>query len=124
VGTLAFGGFFTAVLAGRRDRWKEPYPAACQRAARWAFFVEIIGAFVAATHIDLGPMFFVFAGLACGGPALLPSARPVQADSVAAGKRPTLADRSRGADHSTSFSPATHQAIEKGGIMKSSDPGA
>src|SRR5215213_4830582 len=84
VGTLAFGGFFTAVLAGRRDRWKEPYPAACQRAARWACFTLLVGASAAATILDLGLLFFVFAGLACGGPALLPATRPVQADSAAA----------------------------------------
>ena len=55
-----------------------------QRAARWACFTLLVGACASATMLDLGSLFFVFAGLACGGPALLPATRPVQADSAAA----------------------------------------
>jgi hypothetical protein len=65
-GALAYGGFLLAVLVPRRARIaSNPYPAACQSAARWACLAQLAGACASATLIDLSLPFFVFAGLAC-----------------------------------------------------------
>lgn len=66
IGALAYGGFLLAVLVPRRARMAaNPYPAACQSAARWACLAQLAGACASATLIDLSLPFFVFAGLAC-----------------------------------------------------------
>jgi hypothetical protein len=68
IGAVTYGSFLIAVLFRRKSRWTEPYPAACQSAARWACATQLIGASVAGSFIDLGLPFFIFAGLACAGP--------------------------------------------------------
>jgi len=68
-GAATYGTFLFGVLFGRRNRWSEPYPAACQSAARWGCFAQLIGASVAGSFPDVDLPFFVFAGLACAGPA-------------------------------------------------------
>jgi hypothetical protein len=67
-GTVTYGLFLFGVLFGRKDRWRHPYPAGCQSAARWACLTQLIGASVAGSFIDLGLPFFIFAGVACAGP--------------------------------------------------------
>jgi hypothetical protein len=70
IGAVTYVCFFLGTLFGRRDQWSEPYPAACQSAARWACFTQLLAASVAASFIDLDLPFYLFAGLACAGPAL------------------------------------------------------
>jgi hypothetical protein len=67
-GALTYGIFLCGVLLGRKNRWRHPFPAACQSAARWACLTQLAGASVAGSFIDLGLPFFIFAGLACAGP--------------------------------------------------------
>jgi hypothetical protein len=67
-GALIYGIFLLELLLGRKNRWQHPFPAACQGAARWACFAQLIGASVAGSFIDLGLPFFIFAGIACAGP--------------------------------------------------------
>jgi hypothetical protein len=86
IGACSYGAFVLAVLFRRRNRWSEPYPAACQSAARWACFAQLAGASVAGSFIDLGLPFFVFAGLASAGPAVRRAARRI--DRPAAAIRP------------------------------------
>lgn len=69
LGAVTYAGFLGKLLFRRRDRWTAPIPAACQSAARWACFSQIVAASVAGSFIDLGLPFFIFAGLACAGPA-------------------------------------------------------
>lgn len=76
-GALTFGLFLASLLFGRKERWRHPYPAGCQSAARWACLTQLIGASVAGGFIDLGLPFFIFAGLACAGPEPAPAARRV-----------------------------------------------
>jgi hypothetical protein len=68
IGALTYGGFLFAILFGRKNRWAASYPAACQSAARWACVAQLIGASVSGSFLDLGLLFFIFAGLACAGP--------------------------------------------------------
>jgi hypothetical protein len=82
-GGLTYGIFLLQLLAGRRDRWQHPFPAACQRAARWACLTQLIGASVAGSFIDLGLPFFIFAGLACAGPEPVRAARPMLTPTLA-----------------------------------------
>jgi hypothetical protein len=79
IGALTYGSFLFALLARRKSRWTAPYPAACQAAARWACFAQLVGASVAGSFIDLGLPFFIFAGLACAGPVLGHVSRTVPA---------------------------------------------
>jgi hypothetical protein len=74
-GAVAYGIFLLLMFCGRRSRWQEPFPAACQSAGRWACFTQLAGASVAGSFIDLGLNFFIFAGLACAGP--LPARSPL-----------------------------------------------
>jgi hypothetical protein len=67
-GAAIYGLFLLGVLLPRHNRWRDPFPVACQDAARWACLTQLVGASVAGSFIDLGLPFFVFAGLACGGP--------------------------------------------------------
>jgi hypothetical protein len=80
-GAVTYGLFLFCVLFGRRDRWREPFPASCQSAGRWACVAQLIGASVAGSFIDLGLPFFIFAGLACAGPEreLVPRLAPAPA---------------------------------------------
>jgi hypothetical protein len=84
IGAIAYGGFLFAVLFRRKNRWTEPYPAACQSAARWACFAQLLGASVAGSFIDLGLPFFVFAGLACAGPGVRAPRAALRPDPLAA----------------------------------------
>ena len=83
-GAMAYGAFLLCVCFGRRDRWRNPFPAGCQSAARWACLTQLIGASVAGSFIDLGLPFFVFAGLACAGPAPALAPRPSAVSPAAA----------------------------------------
>jgi hypothetical protein len=83
-GALVYGGFMLALFCRRAGRWDNPYPAACQSAARWACLTLLIGASVAGSFVDLGLPFFIFAALACAGPAAARLARPRPAPSAAA----------------------------------------
>lgn len=84
-GAATYGAFLLCLFVGRKDRWRHPFPAGCQSAARWACLAQLIGASVAGSFIDLGLPFFIFAGLACAGPepvraaAALPAAPARQA---------------------------------------------
>jgi hypothetical protein len=78
-GAVSYAIFLFGVLFGRKGRWRPPYPAGCQSAARWACATELIGASVAGSFIDLGLPFFVFAGIACAGPEAAPSMPEVPA---------------------------------------------
>jgi hypothetical protein len=75
-GAATYGLFLFCVLFGRGNRWRHPFPAGCQSAARWACLTQLIGASVAGSFIDLGLPFFIFAGLACAGPEPVPAAVP------------------------------------------------
>lgn len=68
IGAVTYGGFLVALFCRRRNRWVEPFPSACQSAARWACFTQLIAASVSGSFIDLSLPFFVFAGLAGAGP--------------------------------------------------------
>jgi hypothetical protein len=67
-GAALYGIFLLQLLLARKNRWQAPFPAACQDAARWACFTQLVGASVAGSFIDLGLPFFVLAGLACADP--------------------------------------------------------
>jgi hypothetical protein len=86
-GAITYGAFLFGVLLRRKDRWPEPFPAACQSAARWACFAQLVSATVAGSFIDLGLPFFVFAGLACARPGLRDRRVPRPAGAVI-GRRP------------------------------------
>jgi hypothetical protein len=73
-GAVTYGIFLLQLFFGRRGRWQAPFPAACQGAARWACFTQLVAASVAGSFIDLGLPFFVFAGLACATPEPVRSA--------------------------------------------------
>jgi hypothetical protein len=75
-GAATYGLFLWSLFFGRKDRWRHPYPAGCQSAARWACLTQLIGATVSGGFIDLGLPFFIFAGLACAGPEPGPVAAP------------------------------------------------
>jgi hypothetical protein len=77
-GAVLYGVFLLQLLFARKNRWQDPFPAACQDAARWACFTQLVGASVAGSFIDLGLPFFVFAGLACAVPQPALSRRPVR----------------------------------------------
>ena len=81
-GALTYGIFLSIVFFGRRNRWRHPFPAACQSAARWACLAQLIGASVAGSFIDLGLPFFIFAGLACAGPEPVSAPRLAPANSA------------------------------------------
>jgi hypothetical protein len=68
-GAATYALFLVGLFGGRRDRWQHPFPASCQSAARWACIAQLLGASVAGSFIDLGLPFFIFAGVACAGPA-------------------------------------------------------
>ncbi len=78
-GAVTYGMFLLRMLFARKHRWAEPFPAACQSAARWACFAQLVGASVAGSFIDLGLPFFIFAGLACAGPQTARFARTASA---------------------------------------------
>jgi hypothetical protein len=75
IGAFTYGAFVLGVLWPRRTHWSEPYPAACQSAARWACFAELAGASASGSFIDLGLPFFIFAGIASAAPAVRRIAR-------------------------------------------------
>lgn len=68
LGAAVYAAFLFQVFLGRKNRWHAPFPAACQDAARWACFAQLVGASIAGSFIDLGLPFFIFAGLACSRP--------------------------------------------------------
>ena len=74
VGGLAYAAFLLRVLLKHHRGWTDPFPRACQSAARWACFAQLATASVAGSFIDLGLPFFIFAGLSCASsrPALAP----------------------------------------------------
>jgi hypothetical protein len=84
-GAVLYGIFLLQLFFGRMNRWRAPFPAACQSAARWACFAQLVGASIAGSFIDLGLPFFVFAGLACARP------EPVAVAAVAAHRDPLAA---------------------------------
>ena len=84
-GALTYGVFLLSVFFGRKNRWQHSFPASCQSAARWACLTQLIGASVAGSFIDLGLPFFIFAGLACGGP------EPVRVEQRVPVIQPTVA---------------------------------
>ncbi len=73
IGAVTYGAFLLRLFWRGPGRWRQPYPAACQSAARWACFAELVGASVSGSFIDLGLPFFAFAGLACAGPLPVPA---------------------------------------------------
>ena len=79
IGAVTYGSFLFGILFRRKHRWTAPFPAACQSGARWACLTQLIGASVAGSFIDLGLPFYIFAGLACAGPAPARSAQPALA---------------------------------------------
>ena len=83
LGATTYGSFLFCLLFGRKSRWQEPFTAAAQSAARWACLVQLIGASVAGSFIDLGLPFFIFAGLACAGPEPVRVARLAPAPALA-----------------------------------------
>lgn len=85
IGAATYGGFLVALFFRRRNRWTGPYPSACQSAARWACFTQLIAASVSGSFIDLGLPFFVFAGLASAGPV------PLRVSSAARATEPVAA---------------------------------
>jgi hypothetical protein len=74
IGGLLYGVFLLQLLL-RRSGWTEPFPQACQSAARWACFAQLAAASVAGSFIDLGLPFFIFAGLAAAMPEPEPASR-------------------------------------------------
>jgi hypothetical protein len=68
IGGLTYSAFLLGVLVWPRGGWAEPFPQACQSAARWACFAQLAAASVAGSFIDLGLPFFIFAGLAAASP--------------------------------------------------------
>ena len=80
IGAATYGSFLFGLLFRRRNRWTAPFPAACQSGARWACLTQLIAASVSGSFIDLGLPFYIFAGLACAGPAPGHSAQPAPAD--------------------------------------------
>ena len=85
IGGLIYGTFLVAVLIPHRRGWSEPFPRACQSAARWACFAQLAAASVAGSFIDLSLPFFVFAGLSCTLPEPAPSRRPTHRSAVPLG---------------------------------------
>jgi hypothetical protein len=64
-GAMTYTAFFANLFFSRKDRWSSPL-ATLQSAARWACFSELAAAVLAGGFVDLGLLFFTFAGLACG----------------------------------------------------------
>lgn len=81
-GAVTYSLFLFFLLFGRSRRWRHPFAAAAQSAARWACVAQLIGASVAGSFIDLGLPFFIFAGLACAGPEPALVARPSLAPAL------------------------------------------
>jgi hypothetical protein len=79
IGAATYVSFLFGLLFRRKNRWTAPFPAACQSGARWACLTQLIGASVSGSFIDLGLPFYIFAGLACAGPAPGHSAQPAPA---------------------------------------------
>ena len=73
VGGLTYGFFLLGILVRSRRGWTDPFPQACQSAARWGCFAQLAAASVAGSFIDLGLPFFIFAGLAAASPELASS---------------------------------------------------
>jgi hypothetical protein len=77
IGAVTYAAFLFCVLFGRRERTREsdPFEDAGQQAARAACLACLLSASVAGAFVDLGLIFFIYAGLACGAPrSLQPSA--------------------------------------------------
>jgi hypothetical protein len=70
IGAVTYGAFLFCVLFGRRERIREsdPFGDAGQQAARAACLACLLSASVAGAFVDLGLIFFIYAGLACGAP--------------------------------------------------------
>jgi hypothetical protein len=62
IGGLLYSVFLPQLLLRRRSGWNQPFPQSCQSAARWACSAQLAAASVAGSF-DLGPPFFIFAGL-------------------------------------------------------------
>jgi hypothetical protein len=73
IGAVTYGAFLFCVLFGRRERCREsdPFEDAGQQAARAACLACLLSASVAGAFVDLGLIFFIYAGLACGAPRSL-----------------------------------------------------
>jgi hypothetical protein len=69
-GAFTYGAFIFCVLFSRRERSVEsdPFEVAGQQAARAACLACLLSASVAGAFVDLGLIFFIYAGLACGDP--------------------------------------------------------
>jgi hypothetical protein len=74
-----------AVLIRHRRGWTDPFPRACQSAARWACFAQLAAASVAGSFIDLALPFFIFAGLSCASPEPASSRQPIHRSPVPLG---------------------------------------
>ena len=85
IGGLMYGVFLVAVLIRHRRGWIDPFPRACQSAARWACFAQLAAASVAGSFIDLALPFFIFAGLSCASPEPAPSRQPIHRSPVPLG---------------------------------------
>jgi hypothetical protein len=72
IGAVTYGAFLFCVLFGReRCRESDPFEDAGQQAARAACLACLLSASVAGAFVDLGLIFFIYAGLACGAPRSL-----------------------------------------------------
>jgi hypothetical protein len=73
IGAITYGTFLFCVLFGRRERSREAelFEDACQRASRAACLACLLSASVAGAFVDLGLIFFMYAGLACAAPRSL-----------------------------------------------------
>jgi hypothetical protein len=82
IGGLTYGAFLICILCGPRDH-SGTLEDAFQLSARWACLALLIAASIAASFIDLGLLFFIFAGLASARPkATLPRPATVRGRSV------------------------------------------
>jgi hypothetical protein len=71
-GAITYLAFFACLFFVRSGRWTGPL-AIQQSAARWACFSQLAAAVVGGGSVDLGLLFFSFAGLACGRSADRPA---------------------------------------------------
>jgi hypothetical protein len=85
IGGLMYGVFLIAVLIRHRRGWTDPFPRACQSAARWACFAQLAAASVAGSFIDLALPFFIFTGLSCASPEPASSRQPIHRSPVPLG---------------------------------------
>jgi hypothetical protein len=70
IGAFTYGAFLFCVMFGRREGFREsdPFEDAGQQAARAACLACLLSASVAGAFVDLGLIFFIYAGFSCGAP--------------------------------------------------------